>query len=75
VCLFLNPLDCLRVRWQSSVGDLHRANTINSFARQIVQREGFWMGLWKPSLVCNVVGVGVCNSLRFAWYGSDHAVH
>jgi len=65
--LHFNPLDCLRVRWQVSTEDARKAGTITRFAREIVAREGFWLGLWSPALGCNMAAVTICNSLRFSW--------
>ena len=65
----LNPLDCLRVRWQaSSSGKQSEATGLLGFARRIGSHEGWWRGLMLPGLSANVMAVTVCNSLRFASY-------
>jgi hypothetical protein len=62
-----NSLDCLRVRWQVQNGPSQNA-TISSFARSIIQKEGFWKGLWQPGIVANAAGMGTSAALRFGYY-------
>lgn len=64
-----NSLDCLRVRWQVRNGPPPCGN-IYSFAHRIVQSEGFWLGLWKPGIVANAVGMGSSAAIRFGYYES-----
>jgi hypothetical protein len=67
-CFALNPLDCVRVRWQTATSDAANAKTIRRFVGQVIEKEGLWRGLWRPALGTNAAAVCTCNSLRFAWY-------
>jgi solute carrier family 25 aspartate/glutamate transporter 12/13 len=61
-----NPLDCLRVRWQTQLGAKERS--ILTFGRRIVQQEGLWQGLWKPGVGVNMIGMATASGLRFGYY-------
>ena len=61
-----NPLDCLRVRWQTQLGAEERS--ILAFGRRIVQQEGLWRGLWKPAVGVNMIGMATASGLRFGYY-------
>jgi Mitochondrial carrier protein len=72
-----NPLDCLRVRWQTQVivypvdttpSILTNQKSIIAFGRHIIEQEGIWQGLWKPGLGVNMVGMGLASGLRFGYY-------
>jgi len=66
---FYNPLDCLRIRWQtlpsshelSSRGVLH-------FTSHIIRNEGIINGLWRPGVMANALGMGSSAALRFGFY-------
>ena len=68
---FYNPLDCLRVRWQtlpqiksqtlSSRGILH-------FTAHIIKSEGLINGLWRPGIGANATAMGCSAALRFGFY-------
>lgn len=62
-----NSLDCLRVRWQVQNGPPQYA-TISLFARNIIQTEGFWKGLWSPGIFANAAGMGTSAAIRFGYY-------
>lgn len=72
-----NPLDCLRVRWQTQMNVYPAVTTttiltnhksIVAFGRHIIAQEGLWQGLWKPGLGVNMVGMGLASGLRFGSY-------
>lgn len=64
-----NPLDCLRVRWQT----LPTSNSLSSsgiikFTAHILRQEGLVNGLWRPGIIANAVGMGSSAALRFGFY-------
>ena len=62
-----NPLDCLRVRWQ--VLPVTSSETcLLSFGYEIVRREGFVNGLWRPGVGANAMGMGLSSGIRFGCY-------
>jgi solute carrier family 25 (mitochondrial aspartate/glutamate transporter), member 12/13 len=61
-----NPLDCLRVRWQTQL--CAKEQSILAFGRRIVQQEGLWQGLWKPAVGVNMIGMATASGLRFGYY-------
>jgi len=66
---FYNPLDCLRVRWQT----LYPSSTFSSqgivnFTRHIISNEGFINGLWRPGVTSNALGMASSSALRFGYY-------
>lgn len=61
-----NALDCLRVRWQLQA---HPSNTtLFQFASRIIRTEGFIVGLWRPGITANALGMGSSAALRFGSY-------
>jgi hypothetical protein len=68
---FYNPLDCLRVRWQTIPASSNVSSEgILYFARNIVQNEGIINGLWRPGVTANALGMGSSAALRFGFYES-----
>lgn len=73
---FYNPLDCLRVRWQTIPESLVKSSSINNwssrgiieFTTHIVKAEGFINGLWRPGVTANAIGMGSSAALRFGFY-------
>lgn len=71
-----NPLDCLRVRWQTlpesvtknmSITNLSSRGIID-FTTHIVRTEGLINGLWRPGITANAIGMGSSAALRFGFY-------
>jgi len=67
VALF-NPLDCLRVRWQTLPEATVASNSLLGFGRKVVAAEGLWRGLWAPGLFANTLGIGCSTGLRLGLY-------
>eukprot|EP00937_MAST-01D_sp_MAST-1D-sp2_P007864 g7864.t1 len=67
VALF-NPLDCLRVRWQTLPAEGVRGTSLAGFGARIVAEEGLWRGLWAPGLFANSLGIGCSTGLRLGLY-------
>eukprot|EP00439_Symbiodinium_sp_Y106_P013792 s4192_g1.t6 len=59
-----NPADCLRIRWQVSVGE----TTFAKFSAELLRKEGLWQGLWRPGLPFNMCAVAVSQGLRMGLY-------
>ncbi|KAG8461173.1 hypothetical protein KFE25_002362 [Diacronema lutheri] len=70
ITVLTNPLDCLRVRWQVLPHARARetAGGLVGFAREIVAREGFAAGLWRPGLGANMLAVFNCTGIRIGIY-------
>lgn len=65
----MNPLDCLRIRWQIlPVSHSMASGGIVGFASHIVRTEGFVRGLWRPGVFANATGMGITASLRLGFY-------
>lgn len=79
-CALYNPLDCLRIRWQTTSlntlrsmamangGSGSGSSGLYEFGTTIIRQEGLANGLWKPGLVPNVMGMGLSSAIRFGWY-------
>jgi hypothetical protein len=52
----------LRIRWQ--VTPKSYGETMKSFAKQIIETEGFVNGLWRPGCLANGVGICVSSTIR-----------
>ena len=62
----LNPLDCLRVRWQMETASNFRS--MWALGAHVVQTEGLWVGLWRPALLTNASSIAVSGGLRLGFY-------
>ena len=62
----LNPLDTVRIRFQSSTTTL--PGGIRAFARNIVLKEGVWRGLWLPGLGANMTAICLSTGFRLGMY-------
>lgn len=64
-----NPLDCLRVRWQTLpiANNLSSTGIIN-FTGHIIKNEGIINGFWRPGVTANALGMGSSAALRFGFY-------
>jgi hypothetical protein len=61
----LNPLDTVRIRFQSST---NFSGGIINFARNIVRSEGFFRGLWLPGLGSNMSAICLSTGFRLGVY-------
>lgn len=64
----LNPMDCLRIRWQVTDSTRTAKQSLMGFARAIVTREGLWHGLWRPGLIANASSIALSSALRMGVY-------
>lgn len=66
---FYNPLDCLRIRWQT-LPSSHKLSSqgVVYFTNHIIRTEGIVNGLWRPGVVANALGMGSSAALRFGFY-------
>jgi len=64
--MIANPLDCLRIRWQAS--EHTKGDTLYSFGRNIIKREGLWRGLWSRALCTNGISICCSSGTRMALY-------
>jgi hypothetical protein len=62
----LNPLDTVRIRFQSSTTTL--PGGIRAFARNIILKEGVWRGLWLPGLGANMTAICLSTGFRLGMY-------
>lgn len=68
---FYNPLDCLRVRWQTlPTSNKFASRGILHFTGYIVKTEGLVNGLWRPGVTANALAMGSSAALRFGFYES-----
>ncbi len=63
----LNPLDCVKQRWQVASSREART-TLVAFSRRLVQHEGLWYGLWWPGLVSNCLACSISVGARLGIY-------
>uniref|UniRef100_A0A7S1BPG5 Mitochondrial carrier protein n=1 Tax=Corethron hystrix TaxID=216773 RepID=A0A7S1BPG5_9STRA len=64
-----NPLECLRVRWQSLPSNDPRTDRgILAYGISIVRNEGILHGLLRPGLGANVTGMVLSAAFRFGSY-------
>jgi len=64
VCVF-NPIDCLRVRWQTRKGG---TTSLMSFFRHVIRTEGIWRGLWLPGCLANGSAIFISAGTRIGFY-------
>ena len=67
-CAAMNPLDTLKVRWQSASADISSATTLSSFGRRILTEEGLLRGLWAPGLTANVAFLTSMGTIKMGIY-------
>lgn len=74
----LNPLDTVRIRWQTKGSDIMAGGTaaatvaeveampagISSFAKRIIARQGLVQGLWYPGLGANCAAICLSTGFR-----------
>ena len=60
----MNPLDCLRIRWQVAKTE----QTMVGFVGSVVKQEGWWTGLHRPGLGLNLFCVTFVQGLRVGLY-------
>ncbi len=68
---FYNPLDCLRIRWQT-LPSSHKLSSRGAvyYTYHILRTEGLINGLWRPGVTANALGMGSSAALRFGFYES-----
>ena len=65
--IFFNPLDVLRLRYQSARTGTGSEGLL-SFARRIVATEGALQGLYLPALPTNIAAVATTQAVRMGLY-------
>lgn len=74
----LNPLDTMRIRWQTKGSDIMAGGRaaakaaeleslptgISAFAKRIIARQGMWQGLWYPGLFANCSAICLSTGFR-----------
>lgn len=70
--VLFNPLDTLRIRWQTAASVAVSAGAEGGgmlpFTLQILRSEGVWRGLYRPGLLFNLIGVAHSQGLRMGLY-------
>lgn len=70
-----NPLDTVGVRWQltpalsgSTAAATPSSGSLLSFARDIIAKEGFVTGLWRPGATATMLSMGTSCGVRMGCY-------
>lgn len=70
-----NPLDTVGVRWQltpalsgSTAAATPSSGSLFSFARDIIAKEGFVTGLWRPGATATMLSMGTSCGVRMGCY-------